>query len=203
MLIATESCSVLNLFYRQIIHRKFAVPKGGFFHLSIPYFLGKKNKFRLIFTCNVCFVHGNLVHFLKDYWDFSNNFSLAFAVDLLVYYLHGEVFLPLENTGFGWVFFYWSAFPLSGLLYHGISWWSVSSPPTPEKILLLSDSHCTVGIEFGFFSQVRFLSKIEYFLKLSQGFCPRPILNRRGNAFSSFFLFFFRNIFPCLFFEWN
>lgn len=42
MLIATESCSVLNLFYRQIIHRNFAIPKGGFFHLSIPYFLGKK-----------------------------------------------------------------------------------------------------------------------------------------------------------------
>lgn len=42
MLIITEHCSVFNLFYKLIIHRKFAVPEGEFFHLSIPHFLGKK-----------------------------------------------------------------------------------------------------------------------------------------------------------------
>lgn len=113
--IITERCSILNFFYKQIIHRRFAISEGEFCHLFIPYFLGKKNKFRLIFISNVHFIHGNLVHFLKDDWDFSNYFSLAFAVDLLVYYLDSEDFLLLENTEFQWVFFYWSAFHLSGL----------------------------------------------------------------------------------------
>lgn len=54
---------------------------------------------------NVCFVHESLVHFPEDDWDFSNNFSHAFAVDLLVHYLHDEDLLPLENTGFWWVIF--------------------------------------------------------------------------------------------------
>lgn len=40
----------------------------------------------------------NLIRAVKDDGDFSNNFSVAFAIDFVAYYLYDKYLLPLKNT---------------------------------------------------------------------------------------------------------
>lgn len=80
-----------------------------------------------------------LIFYMENFYIFLKMIGILVTIShlyLLVTYLCisyiGEDLLPLENTEFRWVLFYWSAFHLSGLLYFSISWWSISSPPTAE-----------------------------------------------------------------------
>lgn len=63
----------------------------------------------------------NLICAAKDDGDFSNNLSVAFAVDFVAYYLHDKYLLPLKNSFWMSLFILVSLSSESGLFFHSIS----------------------------------------------------------------------------------